>query len=312
MSWYSTSLSVWAGATVIESPVCTPIGSRFSIEQMITQLSARSRITSSSYSFHPAIDRSMRISLTGLASRPNRAIFSNSLGRGGDAGALAAEDEGGPDDHGETDALDHLAGFVHVVGDPARRHLEADPLHGLLEDLAVLGGADGLGVGADQLGRAVGADGAALDQLHGEVERGLAAEGGEHRVGPLAIDDLAEDVGVERLDVGGRRELRVRHDRGRVRVGEDDAVALLAEHLARLRARVVELARLPDHDRPGADQQDRLDVVRLGTQATPASGERVASRAPRAGRGRRASRRSPRRGRRCRGDRVRPRGGAAR
>ena len=40
ISWYSTSLSVCAGATVIESPVCTPIGSTFSIEQMITQLSA--------------------------------------------------------------------------------------------------------------------------------------------------------------------------------------------------------------------------------------------------------------------------------
>jgi hypothetical protein len=39
--WYSTSVSVWAGATVMESPVCTPIGSTFSIEQMITQLSAR-------------------------------------------------------------------------------------------------------------------------------------------------------------------------------------------------------------------------------------------------------------------------------
>ena len=31
ISWYSTSERVWAGATVIESPVCTPIGSRFSI-----------------------------------------------------------------------------------------------------------------------------------------------------------------------------------------------------------------------------------------------------------------------------------------
>ncbi len=80
MRWYSTSLSVWAGATVIESPVCTPIGSRFSIEQMITQLSARSRMTSSSYSFHPAMDRSMRISLTGLAARPRPAIRSNSSG----------------------------------------------------------------------------------------------------------------------------------------------------------------------------------------------------------------------------------------
>ena len=55
------------GATVIESPVWTPIGSTFSIEQMITQLSAWSRMTSSSNSFHPAIDSSMRISLIGLA-----------------------------------------------------------------------------------------------------------------------------------------------------------------------------------------------------------------------------------------------------
>jgi hypothetical protein len=52
MIWYSLSVSVCAGATVIESPVCTPIGSRFSIEQMMMQLSARrgrppSRIPSS-------------------------------------------------------------------------------------------------------------------------------------------------------------------------------------------------------------------------------------------------------------------------
>ena len=76
--WYSTSLSVCAGATVIESPVCTPIGSTFSIEQMITQLSARSRITSSSNSFQPAMLCSMRISLIGLASSPAAAIRSNS------------------------------------------------------------------------------------------------------------------------------------------------------------------------------------------------------------------------------------------
>jgi hypothetical protein len=39
MTWYSLSVSVCEGATVIESPVCTPIGSRFSIEQMMTTLS---------------------------------------------------------------------------------------------------------------------------------------------------------------------------------------------------------------------------------------------------------------------------------
>ncbi len=53
MIWYSLSVSVCAGATVIESPVCTPIGSKFSIEQTMTTLSLPSRITSSSNSFQP-------------------------------------------------------------------------------------------------------------------------------------------------------------------------------------------------------------------------------------------------------------------
>src|SRR6202522_1391228 len=34
MAWYSTSVRVWAGATVMESPVWTPMGSKFSMEQM--------------------------------------------------------------------------------------------------------------------------------------------------------------------------------------------------------------------------------------------------------------------------------------
>ncbi len=72
--WYSRSVSVIAGATVIESPVCTPIGSRFSIEHTITTLSAVSRITSSSYSFQPMIDSSSRTSVVGLAARPEPAI----------------------------------------------------------------------------------------------------------------------------------------------------------------------------------------------------------------------------------------------
>src|SRR5712692_9389055 len=37
MIWNSLSVRVWMGATVIESPVWTPIGSKFSIEQITTQ-----------------------------------------------------------------------------------------------------------------------------------------------------------------------------------------------------------------------------------------------------------------------------------
>ena len=53
MVWYSRSVNVIAGATVTESPVCTPIGSTFSIEHTTTTLSWPSRISSSSNSFQP-------------------------------------------------------------------------------------------------------------------------------------------------------------------------------------------------------------------------------------------------------------------
>ena len=65
MRWYSLSVRVWAGATVMESPVWMPIGSKFSIEQTMMQLSARSRTTSSSYSFQPSTDSSRSTSRVG-------------------------------------------------------------------------------------------------------------------------------------------------------------------------------------------------------------------------------------------------------
>ena len=76
--WYSLSVRVWAGATVIESPVCTPIGSRFSIEHTMMQLSALSRTTSISNSFQPSTDSSTSTSLVGDSSRPRLTISSNS------------------------------------------------------------------------------------------------------------------------------------------------------------------------------------------------------------------------------------------
>ena len=40
MRWYSTSVSVCAGATVMESPVCTPMASKFSMEHTMMPLPA--------------------------------------------------------------------------------------------------------------------------------------------------------------------------------------------------------------------------------------------------------------------------------
>ena len=65
------SESVCCGATVTLSPVCTPIGSTFSIEHTITTLSLRSRITSSSNSPQPMTDSSTSTCPIGLAARPS-------------------------------------------------------------------------------------------------------------------------------------------------------------------------------------------------------------------------------------------------
>ena len=76
--WYSLSVRVSAGATVMESPVCTPMGSRFSIEQTMMQLSLRSRTTSISNSFQPRTDSSIRSSRVGESSSPRSQISTNS------------------------------------------------------------------------------------------------------------------------------------------------------------------------------------------------------------------------------------------
>ena len=52
---------VTAGAITMESPVWTPTGSKFSIEQTVISLPMASRITSNSISFHPEIHFSTRI-----------------------------------------------------------------------------------------------------------------------------------------------------------------------------------------------------------------------------------------------------------
>ena len=69
--WYCTSVSVCCGATVTLSPVCTPIGSTFSIEHTITTLSLRSRMTSSSNSPQPITDSSISTCPIGDAARPS-------------------------------------------------------------------------------------------------------------------------------------------------------------------------------------------------------------------------------------------------
>ena len=127
----------------------------------------------------------------------------------------------------------------------------------------VLGLLDRLGVRADHL-HAVFFERAVLEQRQRRVERGLPAHRRKHRIGPLLGDDLGDEFGRDRLDIGGVGELGVGHDRRRVRIDHDHPIALGLQRLDRLAPRIIELRRLPDDDRPRADDQDRGNVATLG------------------------------------------------
>jgi len=76
--WWSLSESVWLGATTMESPVCTPTGSKFSMLQTMMQLPALSRMTSYSISFQPEMHFSMSTWPTRERASPFGAISSSS------------------------------------------------------------------------------------------------------------------------------------------------------------------------------------------------------------------------------------------
>ena len=138
----------------------------------------------------------MRISLIGLASRPAAAIRANSSGGGGDAGALAAEDVGGPDDDGQADSL----------GDPAASSIVwAMPLAGTPRPISTMAALNRSRSSAVAMASALapissGVPGRpttpALDSSMARLSAGLAAEGGQHGVGPLPLDDPLEHVDV--------------------------------------------------------------------------------------------------------------------
>ena len=174
----------------------------------------------------------------------------------GNAAALAAEREGGADDRRQPDMVECGARLIQALGEPALRAFEPDLLHRIAKQQAVFRDGDGIARGADQLD-AVAIERARIRERHGGVQRGLAAHGGQERIRLFARDDALDDLGRDRLDIGRVGEFRVGHDRRRVGIHQHDPVALGPQSLARLRARIVELTGLADHNRPGTDHEDR-------------------------------------------------------
>ncbi len=181
----------------------------------------------------------------------------------GDAAADAAEGERRADDGGEPRALHDVERLGQGAREPALRRLDADFGHRVAEQQAIFTDLDRVDVRSDELDAMARQDSLRV-QLHGEIERRLAADGGQHRVGLLPGDDRFDRLRRERLDVGAVGRLGVRHDGGRIAVHQHHLEPLAPERLAGLCARVVELRRLPDDDRAGADDENAVQIGASG------------------------------------------------
>ena len=300
MTWYSRSVRVWAGATVTESPgvdahrvevldgadhheVVGPVPHHLELVLLPPE--------------HGLLDEDL---VDGREVDPARGELLELLEVVGDAAAGAAQGEGGPDDRGK----------ARRSRGPSRAssRFVAKPLRGTSSPMRAMASLKSWRSSPISTARRLAPmsrtpSRSRTPRRESSTARlsavcpptvGRSASGRSRS--RMAVDRLRG----ERLDVRAVGVLRVGHDRGRVRVHERDPQALLLEDLDGLGARVVELAGLPDHDRPRADHEHRLD-------------RRVPRHRPTAPRGGRASsRRTPRRGSGCRGGRGWPPGGTGR
>ena len=122
------------------------------------------------------------------------------------------------------------------------------------KEVAVLGLANGVQLGAEHP-HPVAFQHAGVSQRHGQVQPRLSAQGGQDSVGAFLPDDPFQDVNGQGLYVDAVGDPLVRHDGGGVGVDQYGHHAFLAEGLAGLGARIVELCRLANDDRAGAYYQ---------------------------------------------------------
>jgi len=176
---------------------------------------------------------------------------------------MPAERVGRTDDDRIADGICEVDRFRDARHDRALGNRLSQLAHQLAEQVAVLRLLDRLELRAEQL-HAFALQHARARQLDRHVEPGLPAERRQQAVRPLPADDLRDEVERDRFDVDLVGHVRVGHDRGRVAVDQDDFVTFFPERLASLRAGIVELRRLADDDRTGADDEDFLQLVISG------------------------------------------------
>ena len=177
----------------------------------------------------------------------------------GNAAPRATQGKGRTNDDRKTKRHLRLLRFFQRVGDHRAGGFQTGVGHRGLEFLPVFRLVNRFFTGANQLD-AEFFQNAVMRQFQCTIQRRLSAHRRQNGVRAFFLDDFFQHLAVDRLDIGHIGRIRVGHDRRRIGVDQNDLVTLLAQCLAGLRAGIVELARLADHDRAGADDENTFDV----------------------------------------------------
>ncbi len=176
---------------------------------------------------------------------------------GRNAAAGAAQGIGRTQHHRIADGLCHPQTVLHIVHHLGGSHRLADLLHGLLEHETVLGLLDGQGCRTDET-HIVALQEAGLIQCHGQIQTGLSAQGGQHGIRLLLLNELLHHIYGQGLNVYMVCDVLICHDGGRIGIQQNNLYALLLQRTAGLCACVVKLCCLADDDRSGTDHQHLL------------------------------------------------------
>ncbi len=198
----------------------------------------------------------MSTSVIGDASSPFRTCTANSSRLYAMPPAGASERIGRSDD-GRIMVDSTIRSFLERSGEAASRHLETNAFHRFRELFTVLGHFDGALVGTDQFDTVL-LENASTVQIHRHVQGSLPTHRRKERIRLLLFDDLLDPFSGDRLDIGPIRNVGIGHDRGRVRIHQDDPITLFLEGSNRLSTRIVKLAGLADDNRSRAQNENRF------------------------------------------------------
>ena len=152
--------------------------------------------------------------------------------------------------------------MIQVIGNLGGNGRFADGLAHFFEQFPVFRTLNGGGTGTEKFDMAFTEDALAL-KLHGQVQTGLSADARNDRVGAFLAQDSCDILQRQGFHVDFVGNGCVRHDGRRVGVDQHHLIPFFFQGKACLRAGIVKLGRLSDHDRTGTNDEDLTDVCAL-------------------------------------------------